>query len=139
MMKFLTTALLSLIFQLGMAQTPADKIAGEYWSPDKDAKILIYKAGNAYNGKLIWVKDTGKKDEKNPDANLRSRNLEGMEFIHGFAYNASDKEWQNAKIYDAQSGKTYSAKAWLNGKNLKLRGYLGISMLGRTEEFERIK
>lgn len=120
------------------AQNPGDKIIGEYWTPKKNGKIAIYKKGNLYSGKLTWV-EKNRRDEKNPNAALRNRELIGMEFLTGFKYDAGDKEWIDGKIYDAESGKTYSCKMWINGNNLKVRGYIGISMFGRTEEFIRIR
>lgn len=47
--------------------------------------------------------------------------------------------WENGKILDPKSGKVYSAKAKLveGGKKLEVRGFLGISLLGRTQVWER--
>ena len=38
-----------------------------------------------------------------------------------------------------KAGKHIVCKMSLNGNNLKVRGYIGISLFGRTEVFERIK
>ncbi len=59
-------------------------------------------------------------------------NLEGFKF--------DDGEWEDGTIYDPKSGKTYSATMELDGKNLlKIRGYVGISLFGRTTEWTRQK
>lgn len=142
-MKYITkTSLLIFYFLLilsnGFAQTskaPADKIIGIYWSPKKDAKIEMYKKGDRYFGKSIWV-TSPKKDSQNPDHGLRNRELLGLDLLTNFSY--EDGVYTNGKVYDPESGKTYSCKISFNGIHMKVRGYIGISMFGRTETFERI-
>ena len=47
-------------------------------------------------------------------------------------------EWKGGDIYDPESGKTYSSYMFLKDKNtLKVRGYVGISLFGRTEVWTR--
>ena len=113
----------------------ADEIVGVYWSPKKDAKIEIYKRGNHYYGKSIWVASM-RKDAKNPDESLKNRDVLGIELLTGFSFN--DNSYTDGKIYDPESGKTYDCKMTLNNKILKVRGYIGISLFGRTETFEKI-
>jgi uncharacterized protein (DUF2147 family) len=129
---------LSLLVTLAFAKSNpgvADKIIGVYWSPKKDAKIEIYKKGDLYFGKSIWS-ETKRKDVKNPNPSLRERDLLGTELFTNFIY--KDGSYADGKIYDPESGKTYDCKMSFNGKNLKVRGYIGISLFGRTEMFERI-
>jgi uncharacterized protein (DUF2147 family) len=46
--------------------------------------------------------------------------------------------WRDGSLYDPESGNTYSGKLSLNPDGtLSLRGYLGISLLGRTEHWTR--
>lgn len=113
----------------------ADKIIGTYWSPKKDAKIIIYKKGNLYYGKSTWVAKP-RKDNKNPDKNLQLRDIQGIELLSSFSYD--DGTYTNGTIYDPESGTTYKCKMTIEGKQLKVRGYIGISLIGRTEFFERI-
>ncbi|MES1197895.1 MAG: DUF2147 domain-containing protein [Chitinophagaceae bacterium] len=123
----------------GHAQTtqdPADKITGLYWSPKKDAKIEIYLKGGHYFGRSVWVA-TPRKDIKNPKESLRMRDVLGIELLTNFSYD--DGTYTNGEVYDPESGKTYNCKMSLNGNKLRVRGYIGISLFGRTEIFERIK
>lgn len=113
-----------------------DKITGQYWSPKKDARIEIYKKGDKYFGKFTWAA-TPRKDTHNPNESLRSRDVVGMEFLTNFSPGQDD--YSGGEIYDPESGKTYDCKMSLNGDNLKVRGYIGFSLLGRTETFERIQ
>ncbi|MDB5247866.1 MAG: peptide protein [Segetibacter sp.] len=116
-------------------QNAADKIIGVYWSPKQDAKIEIYKKGDKYFGKSAWS-STKRKDSKNPNASLRDRELLGVELFTNFVYKGG--LYEDGKIYDPESGKTYDCKMSLVGGKLKVRGYIGISLFGRTEIFERI-
>lgn len=118
-------------------QTSSDDVIGTYWSPKKDGKIEIYKRGNKFYGKTIWGKNP-RKDTKNPDPKLRSRDVIGMEFLSNFVFDGDD-EWVDGTVYDPESGNTYSCKMWLEDGNLKLKGYVGISLLGRTETLERVR
>lgn len=121
-----------------------DKIVGVWLTQDKDGKVEIYKSGNKYYGKLIWGKTmleadgkTLTKDVKNPDAKLRSRPLQNMVFLRNFVY--EDGAWENGSIYNSQDGQTYSGSMRLEGTNkLVLRGYIGISVLGKNTTWTRI-
>jgi uncharacterized protein (DUF2147 family) len=123
---------------------PSDKILGIWLSEEKDGKIEIYKSGNKYFGKLIWGKTmyeadgiTSKKDDLNKDKNLRSRKLKDLVILTNFVY--SDGIWDDGEIYDAYSGKTYNCTMKLTNGKLNIRGYIGISLLGRTAIWEKIK
>jgi uncharacterized protein (DUF2147 family) len=118
-------------------QKNADAITGEWLTAPKDAKILIYKQGNKFFGKINWGKASGRKDDKNPDASLRSRDLLGTVILKDFVFNGKDK-WEDGTIYDPNNGKTYSCNIKLkDDKTLEVRGYVGISLLGRTEIWTR--
>ncbi|HTD97789.1 MAG TPA: DUF2147 domain-containing protein [Mucilaginibacter sp.] len=117
-------------------QKQADQITGLYWSPKKDAKIEIYKKGEHYFGRSIWVANP-RKDNKNPNEALKTREVLGIELLTNFSYD--DGVYNSGRIYDPESGKTYDCKMTLIGDDLKVRGYIGISLFGRTEIFQRIK
>lgn len=115
----------------------ADAVTGTWLNEEKDAKIQVYRSGDTYSGKLVWIarpyEDDGKtprKDSKNADPKLRSRGLMNLVILSGFKYD--DGEWEDGKIYDPKSGKTYSSKMKLSGNQLNIRGYVGVSMFGRT-------
>ncbi|QEH42754.1 DUF2147 domain-containing protein [Chitinophaga sp. XS-30] len=133
------TCWLILLFLLPTAlfAQQADAITGTWLNEEKDAKVQVYRNGNNYYGKLVWIKDayeddgkTLRKDSKNPDAALRNRNLINLVILRNFVFD--DGEWTDGKIYDPKSGKTYSSKMKLQGNTLEIRGYVGISMFGRT-------
>lgn len=119
----------------GYTQQMGDNVAGLYWSPNKNAKIEIYKSAGKFYGKSTWVAVPGK-DDKNPDKTLRERPVLGLELLKDFRY--KDGAYEQGTIYDPETGKTYDCKMSLAGNRLKVRGFIGISLFGRTEIFERI-
>jgi uncharacterized protein (DUF2147 family) len=136
---FLFAASASLI---SSAQAKADDIIGVWQTPGKEpAKIEIYRSGEKYFGKIIWLKNPMENnqprvDGKNPDEGKRTRPIIGLVILHDFKFD--DDEWDDGKIYDPESGNTYSCYISLKDKNtLKVRGYVGISLFGRTEIWKR--
>ena len=78
------------------------------------------------------------KDENNPDPALRERPLTGLELFTNFSYDG-DGRWSGGTIYDPNSGKTYRCIiTWVDADTLKVRGYIGVPMLGRTETWTRV-
>ena len=134
----ISLALLSVFSQAFTANKDhiPNEIIGLYWAPKKDAKIEIYSKGQQYFGKFVWLA-TPRKDLKNPTKALQNRGVLGLELLTGFSY--SQGIYNGGEIYDPETGKTYSCKMNLEGNKLKVRGYIGISLFGRTEYFERIK
>ncbi|HEX3025407.1 MAG TPA: DUF2147 domain-containing protein [Chitinophagaceae bacterium] len=135
---FLFIAILFLSASTSMAQNvTAESITGEWLTAPKDAKILIYKEGNKYSGKINWGKTIGRKDDKNPDVSIRHRELLGAVILKNFVFNGKDK-WEDGTIYDPDNGKTYSCIIKLqDDKTLEVRGYIGFSVFGRTEIWTR--
>jgi uncharacterized protein (DUF2147 family) len=145
MKRMLLPAMLVLLFAnfgTSMQTDPGDRIKGVWLTEQKDGKVEIFRDGNAYLGRLIWgntmLDENGKTrhDVLNPDPKLRSRPLQGMIIITGLVY--EDGKWQNGKIYNSLSGKTYSLIATINGNSLELRGYIGIPLLGKTTTWQRL-
>lgn len=119
----------------------ADKVMGVWLSEEKDGKIQIYKKGNKYFGKIIYSRDNPNGvDSKNPNKKFHKRKVVGLEILTNLKYDG-DLVWEDGKIYDPKSGKTYSCKMTLakNNKTLDIRGYIGFSLIGRTTTWTRTK
>lgn len=136
--------LLTLLTATAALAQHADDVLGKWLNSSGEGQIQIYKKGNQYFGKLSWIKQpndeaTGapKTDKKNPDAALRSRPILGLEILKNFTFD--EDTWEGGTIYDPKSGKTYSCKMTMDGARLKMRGYIGVSLLGRTEMWTRVK
>jgi len=143
-MRYISLLLLiTAISFTGFAQNK-DAIVGTWVNATGEAHVNIYKKGEKYFGKIDWLKapkdEKGKPktDYKNPDESLRSRPILGMEMLKDFVYD--DGKWTDGKIYDPKSGKTYSCNMNIkdNGQ-LNMRGYIGISLIGRSETWKRVK
>jgi len=142
--KLSCTLLMAIAFSVTASAQNADAIMGTWVNPNGQDHILIYKRGNKYFGKLDWIKfpndETGKPktDKENPDPALKSRPDLGLELLKNFVFDG-DNVWDDGTIYDPKSGKTYSCKMTLDGTSLRIRGYVGISLFGRTEVWTRLK
>jgi uncharacterized protein (DUF2147 family) len=125
------------------AQVKSDDVTGTWLTHgDKPAKVNIFRAtDNKYYGKIVWLQIPvmdGKPayDKFNPDTAKRSRPLMGLQLLRAFKFDTDD--WTDGYIYDPESGKTYSCTMTLKDANtLKVRGYIGISLIGRTEIWTR--
>lgn len=137
MRKQIILGLLLLVIGYKSIAQKADDILGIFYSPDKRGKIEVYKQQGKYFGKTICC-DTSRKDSYNPDPALRSRSRIGVVFLLDFEY-LGDGNYENGRIYNLDDGRTYSGMLWLEGNLLKVRGYMGSSLLGKTVTFERVE
>jgi uncharacterized protein (DUF2147 family) len=151
-MRSFTSALLASLVLLASSAFGGspDAITGIWTTAENKAKIEIFKCGSNYCGKIIELKEATysaddkkgmagqpKVDRENPDQKLRTRPIVGMQMLDGFSY-AGDNRWEGGTIYDPKNGKTYKCKITLAEPNqLKVRGFIGISLIGRTETWTR--
>lgn len=120
------------------AQSRPDAILGEWLSSKRDSRVLIYRQANTYYGKISWGTGGSAKDEKNSDPALRNREMVGLVILNNFTHDGDDT-WQNGTIYDPREGKTYACKITLKDVNtLNVRGYVGVSLFGRSEVWSRV-
>jgi len=143
-MKFYSTIItLLLSVALAYSQNP-DAILGTWLTAKKDAKIEITKHKDKFYGKIVWLKEPNengkpKVDKENPNEKLRSRSIIGLLILKDFVH-VGNNQWKDGEIYDPNNGKTYSCKMKLaNSNQLDIRGYIGISLFGRTETWTRAK
>lgn len=143
-MKKISLLILSLFTGISsFAQLGKDAILGEWYNQEKDAIIKIYKEDEKYHGKITWMLNpldengNPKTDPLNPDESLHSRSRMGMVIMYNFEYDG-DNEWNNGNVYDPKSGNEYSGTMTLTSENrLDLRGYVGIPLFGRTNNWSR--
>lgn len=138
MKKVLIVFVLSFCANLVFAQ---DITKGLWFNEDKDAKIQFYEQGDKLYGKIVWLKnpkEDGKDrtDKLNPKAELKGKPLNGLVFLKGFEKDGSN--WKNGEIYDPKSGKTYSSTIkWAGSNQLNIRGFIGVSLIGKTTKFTK--
>lgn len=116
-----------------------------YWKTidDKTNKaksvVKIYKASNGkYYGKIhkLLIKPSNNKCVK-CKGSLKNKPLIGLNIIRGLEKDGN--EFSGGKITDPKSGKTYKCIIKRSGNKLKVRGYVGFSLIGRTQTWHKVK
>ena len=122
-----------------------DDILGTWLNQEATGKVTIFKEHGKYFGKIVWLKepndkDTGKPrtDKENPEPKQKTRPLIGLVNLKDFSFNGKD-EWSGGTIYDPKNGSTYSCYMTFNdATTLKIRGFIGISLLGRNTYWTKV-
>ena len=143
-MKKLSLILFALIFSLtSFAQkNNGDAIIGNWLTGNQKAVVQIYKEGGKYFGKIIWLKiptyEDGKPkvDKHNPDKTKQTTPVMGLNLLKDFVFDVD--KWVDGTIYDPEKGKTYSCKIWMKDDKLDVRGFIGISLIGRTDTWYKV-
>ena len=126
-----------------LADNP-DAIVGVWKTGEGNAMVRIYKNGEKYQGKVVWLKEpndpeTGKPklDKNHPDESTKTRPVLGLINIWGFSYKEKNL-WDDGNIYDPKNGSTYSCTIkMINANTLEVRGYIGVAIIGRTDNWTR--
>ena len=104
----------------------------------KKSEVLIYKENGKLYGKitkLLLPEDEGKKCINCKGKN-KNQPIEGMVIIKDLEL--EDDTWEDGTILDPKSGKVYDCYIGFQDSNtLKVRGFLGFSLLGRTQIWKR--
>lgn len=129
--------LLLMTAQLHAGDDPQTAILGNWLTEPKDGIIEITHRGDVYEGRIVGGNEPGKLDTNNPDASKRNLALRGQVIMHDLKYDG-DGQWSGGTIYDPKSGSTYKCKLELRADGtLKVRGYIGVSLLGKTQIWTR--
>jgi len=109
-------------------------IAGVWFTEDSSSKVTITQAGNAYTGKVTWVKTEGAVDAKNSDPSLRTRPIMGIDILTGCTGDATSAK--GCRIYAPKRGSSYDAELNLDKDGtLKVKVKAGIG--GKTQTWTR--
>jgi uncharacterized protein (DUF2147 family) len=133
--------LIAFVFATGTHAQAASKQAFEgVWvsvddvSNQRKSEIRLYVEGGKLYGqiaRLLLEEDKGKRCVACKGA-LKDKPIEGLTIIEGLGWDGS--AWTGGKILDPANGKQYSCTLTLEGNTtLKVRGYMGFSLLGRTQ------
>ena len=141
-MKLKIVITLSLLFAMYSMQ--AQSIIGQWETYDdktneKKAIIEIYKNQDVYNAKIIqnFVRDENAVCEK-CEGDKKNKPIIGLVIIENLEKN--NEEYEDGTILDPESGDIYSCYLKLVEKNkLKVRGFIGFSLIGRTQYWLRKK
>ena len=147
-MRVFTVLALALLLAVPAFAAKGDDLAGVWVTEDGKSRVEITEIDGKYNGKIVWLKEPSypagdeeagkpKHDRFNPDPKLKDKPIIGLQVLKGFKAD-SDTRWSGGTIYDPENGKTYSCRITLEGDGtLYVRGFIGISLIGRTTEWTR--
>jgi len=117
---------------------------GLWYAEGGAAQVTIEACGETLCGRVVWLRSPldedgcELRDRNNPEPGLRNRPVVGLEVLRGLSPR-SDGTWSDGRIYDPGSGNTYTCVARLESENrLRLRGYLGIPLIGRSTTWIRV-
>jgi uncharacterized protein (DUF2147 family) len=140
-MTFFATVLLTATTAFGAG--PGD-VLGSWTTDGGDSRLELFRCGEKICGKIVWLKHpnymnskdgpvgTAKVDRKNPAPALRSRPILGLQVMRWLTAKGKN-QWGNGTCYDPESGKSYKCKMHLASPGrLELRGYIGVSVIGRN-------
>ncbi len=138
-MMLRAAALLSLLPLASLPALAQQTVLGN-WQTPTGSIISAYTCREAVCLKILQVEHSapGTQDVFNPNPSLRSRSLCNLEIGSGFQPDSDKHSADNGHLYDPKSGKTYAGTMTLAGPNtLKLRGYIGVKLFGRSETWTR--
>jgi uncharacterized protein (DUF2147 family) len=140
--KKLTPTLLLLLIPFIIS---AQSVTGKWKTIDDVTKkeksiVEIYeKDGKVYAKilELLTPGDENKVCDQCEGAN-KDKPIKGMMIINGLSEDGD--EWNSGKILDPKDGKEYKCYISLEETNkLKVRGYIGFSLIGRTQYWYRME
>ena len=138
-MKITTLLFFVLFFQISFGQS----IIGKWKTIDdltgKEKGIVeIYEHKGKIFGRIVEIFEHDKKHLKCEKCQGEDKNkpILGLNIIKGLIKNVD--VYEGGKIIDPKNGKSYNCKITLDGKDkLIVRGYIGISLFGRSQTWIR--
>lgn len=103
--------------------------------------VVLWEEGGRLNGRIERLIDPDPRDPDprcvRCDGDLKDRRLVGLRILWGLTKN--DDQWSGGRILDPDTGKIYSCSIAVKdeGKKLRVRGFIGFSLLGRTQYWVR--
>jgi uncharacterized protein (DUF2147 family) len=104
----------------------------------EDGTFEMFETDGKISAKIVALSEPKtaegreKTDIYNPDPAKRNYPIIGLVFISGCTKKSATR-WENGTVYDPKSGKTYSCFMELQGSDkIKLRGFIGIAVIGRN-------
>ena len=124
----------------GLAQ--AEGIAGTWKTIDDETRqpkalVQITETGNEYQGKIIRLFANPDVKCSKCEGDRKDKPVDGMTILWGLK--KTGETYEGGKILDPKNGKIYDSKARLvdGGQKLEVRGFMGVSLLGRTQTWDR--
>src|SRR5262249_27035616 len=128
------------------AAAPSADILGRWLTEGGKSHVQISQGGPHLCGRIGWLGEPNgtdgqpKVDVKNPDPSKRAQKILGLTILWNMAKASDPREWEGGRIYNPEDGETYKSTMKLrpDGK-LEVRGYIGLSLLGKSHYCERVR
>ena len=128
------------------ATTSAAAPLGRWQTEGGKSHVQIYACGAQLCGRIVWLREPlgkdgqPKVDIRNPDQSKRAQKIVGLVMLWSFNKSSDPNRWDGGRIYNPEDGETYKSTLTLrrDGK-LEVRGYVGISLLGKSQYWERVR
>ncbi len=137
--------LVFLLLFSGASFADVENVVGRWKTIDDETKkpksiVEIFKRGEEFRGRIVQLINP---DKPNPvcdkcEGDRKDKPVMGMEIIWGMKKDGD--QWESGKILDPNNGKEYKCRLRLkdNGQKLEVRGFIGFSLLGRSQLWERM-
>ena len=105
-----------------------------------DSTLEIYEKDGEAFAKVVEIMNPSRKNALcvNCEGAFKDKPILGLNILSGLK--KKDNEWSGGQVIDPRNGKVYQCYIKLvNANKLKLRGYIGVSLFGKTAYWERIK
>ncbi len=120
--------------------------AGLWWADNGSAQVEVHESDGALTGTIVWLRapfgvdGQTLRDINHRDASRHDTPVVGLAMLSGFRRDSDDAEiWTGGSVYDPGNGRTYQGTIRMDGEDrLLLRGFIGISLLGRTTTWIRV-
>ena len=101
------------------------------------ALVQITENGNEYQGRIIKLFANPDVKCSKCEGDRKDKPVDGMTILWGLK--KTGETYEGGKILDPKNGKIYDSKAKLvdGGQKLEVRGFMGVSLLGRTQTWDR--
>ena len=134
---------LALMCGSGLALAEAPSPVGYWETIDDDGKtptsiVHIYRDGDTLSGKIVKILKKGADPKALCEAcsgDLKNKPVVGLRIVWGMKEDGD--QWEGGQVLDPNSGKDYKCTMGVQGDTLKVRGFLGFSLLGRTQIWKR--
>lgn len=128
-----TTSISAQFSPIGVWKTIDDKTG------EPKSWVEIYEKNGALYGKVVKLLPAATTDKcNNCPGDKKDKPLIGLDIL--WDLKPYKDYWSYGKIVDPKDGKVYKASIWMDGNDkLKVRGYIGISLIGRTQTWHRVR
>lgn len=148
---FTRRALLVLLLVMLVTPAWAQSPLGQWRTIDDETSepksiVEVYEQEGALYGRVLQIINASAEAQTNDrgevicsacEGDREGEPIEGMVIMEGLEKDGD--EWSGGRILDPAKGKTYKVKLWLEDENtLKVRGFIGFSLIGRTQTWERV-